>query len=85
MKTLWVIAHINRMLRQSRCICSRTGLFEMKEYASLYWKVVLYLALSTICVTANKLNVKSDKSIKSMYDFKKQMKQVDDEKCCQTG
>ena len=26
-----------------------------KENASLYWTVALYLALSTICVTANKL------------------------------
>ena len=35
----------------------QTGLFhEMKkENASLHWTVALYLALSTICVTANKL------------------------------
>ena len=26
-----------------------------KENASLYWTVALYLVLSTICVTANKL------------------------------
>ena len=34
---------------------SVTGYFQVmkKENASLYWTVVLYLALSTICVTVN--------------------------------
>ena len=55
--------YINGTIRPGRYIRSHNvqpGLLEMKKVnTSLTWIVALYLALSTICVTANKLYAKS--------------------------
>ena len=55
--------YINGTIRPGRCIRSHNvqpALLEMKKVnTSLHWIVALYLALSTICVTVNKLYGKS--------------------------
>ena len=52
-----VVIGTNKLRIKVACPCSQTGFFQemKKENTSLLWTVALYLALSTICVTANRL------------------------------